>query len=105
MVTVIAKAFVDPVSSTISAELVPANRLAEALRLRKSTQAAGRALGPTLAGAALALGCIAATFWMNGVLLGVAAYVTLQLPSQSQHREHHRGLARWWEDLRSRAAC
>ena len=101
VVTVIAKAFIDPASSTISAELVPANRLAEALRLRKSTQAAGRALGPALAGATLALGGIAATFWMNGILLGVAAYVTSQLPSESQHREHHRGLARWWKDLRA----
>ncbi|WP_436264406.1 MFS transporter [Paraburkholderia terricola] len=101
VVTVIAKAFIDPASSTISAELVPANRLAEALRLRKSTQAVGRALGPALAGATLALGGIAATFWMNGILLGVAAYVTLHLPSQSQHREHHRGLARWWKDLRA----
>ncbi|WP_410452548.1 MFS transporter [Paraburkholderia sp. UCT31] len=101
LVTIIAKAFIDPASSTISAELVPAHRLAEALRLRKSTQAAGRALGPALAGATLALGGIAATFWMNGILLGVAAYVTSQLPSQSQHRDHHRGLARWWEDLRA----
>ncbi|MFB5150288.1 MFS transporter [Burkholderia orbicola] len=101
VVSVIAKAFIDPASSTISAELLPANRLAEALRLRKSTQAAGRALGPALAGATLALGGIAATFWMNGILLGVAAYVTLQLPAQSQHREHHRSLARWWKDLRA----
>ncbi|MBB5511178.1 MFS transporter [Paraburkholderia atlantica] len=101
VVTVIAKAFIDPAGSTISAELVSANRLAEALRLRKSTQAAGRAVGPALAGATLALGGIAATFWMNGILLGVAAYVTLHLPSRSQNREHHRGLARWWEDLRA----
>lgn len=101
VVTVIAKAFVDPARSTILTELVPANHLAEALRLRKSTQAAGRALGPALAGAALTLGGIAATFWMNGILLGVAAYVTFQLPSQIQHREHHRSLARWWEDLRA----
>lgn len=99
VVTVIAKAFVDPASSTISAELVPANRLAEALRLRKSTQALGRALGPALAGATLALGGIAATFWINGILLGVAACVTFQLPSQSQHHEHHRGLTHWWKDL------
>ncbi|OAJ52217.1 MFS transporter [Paraburkholderia ginsengiterrae] len=101
VVTVIAKAFVDPASSTISAELLPANRLAEALRFRKSMQAAGRALGPALAGVTLVLGGIAATFWINGILLGVAAYVTLQLPSQSQHREHHRGLAGWWTDLRT----
>lgn len=101
MVTVAAKAFIDPASSTISAELVPANRLADALRLRRSTQAAGRALGPALAGATLASGGIAATFWMNGILLGVAAYVTLQLPSRSQQPELHRGLARWWEDLRA----
>lgn len=101
VVTVIAKAFIDPASSTISAELVPANRLAEALRLRKSTQAVGRALGPALAGTTLALGGIAATFWTNGILLGVAAYVTLQLPSQSLHREHYRGLAGWWKDLRA----
>lgn len=99
MLTVIAKAFIDPASSTISAELVPADRLAKVLRLRKSTQAAGRAFGPALAGATLALGGIAATFWMNGILLGIAAYVTLQLPSHTQHNEHHRGLARWWEDL------
>ncbi|WP_429454512.1 MFS transporter [Paraburkholderia sp. 40] len=101
MVTVIAKAFIDPASSTISAELVPADRLAKVLRLRKSTQAAGRALGPTLAGATLALGGIAATLWMNGILLGVAAYVTWQLPSHTQPNERHRGLARWWEDLRA----
>ncbi|MGF6938253.1 MFS family permease [Paraburkholderia sp. UCT70] len=101
MVTVIAKAFIDPASSTISAELVPADRLAKMLRLRKSTQAAGRALGPTLAGATLALGGIAATLWMNGILLGVAAYVTWQLPSHTQPNERHRGLARWWEDLRA----
>ncbi|WP_275426109.1 MFS transporter [Paraburkholderia tuberum] len=101
MVTVIAKAFIDPASSIISAELVPADRLAKVLRLRKSTQAAGRALGPTLAGATLALGGIAATFWMNGILLGVAAYVAWQLPSHTQPNERHRGLARWWEDLRA----
>lgn len=101
VVTVIAKAFIDPASATISAELVPGNRLAEALRLRKSTQAVGRALGPALAGATLASGGIAATFWMNGILLGVAAYVTWRLPSESQRREHHRGLVRWWKDLRA----
>jgi MFS family permease len=101
MVTVIAKAFVDPASSTISTELLPANRLAEALRLRKSTQAVGRALGPALAGATLALGGIAATFWINGILLGIAAYVTLRLPSHTQHRGHRRGLAGWWKDLRA----
>ncbi|WP_321789563.1 MULTISPECIES: MFS transporter [Paraburkholderia] len=100
-VTVIAKAFVGPASSTISAELVPADRLAKVLRLRKSTQAAGRALGPALAGTTLALSGIAATFWMNGILLGVAAYVTWQLPSQSQHHERHRSLACWWDDLRA----
>jgi MFS family permease len=99
VVTVIAKAFIDPASSTISAELVPANRLAEALRLRKSTQAVGRALGPALAGATLAFGGIAATFWMNGILLGVAAFVTLQLPSQPQPQKHQWGFTRWWKDL------
>jgi MFS family permease len=98
---VIAKAFIDPASSTISAELVPANRLAEALRLRKSTQAAGRALGPALAGATLAFGGIAATFLTNGILLGVAAYVTSRLPSRSPHSEHPRGLVHWWGELRA----
>jgi MFS family permease len=101
VVTVIAKSFIDPSSSTISAELVPANRLAEVLRLRKSTQAIGRALGPALAGATLAVGGIAATFWINGILLGVAAYVTSRLPSQLRRRESHRGLASWWQDLRA----
>lgn len=101
VVAVITKAFVDPASSTISAELLPADRLAEALRLRKSTQAVGRALGPALAGVTLALGGIATTFMVNGLLLGVAAYVSLKLPSQSQRRELHRGLAHWWKDLRA----
>jgi len=101
IVTVVAKAFIDPASATISVELVPANRLAEALRLRKSAQAIGRALGPALAGVTLALGGIAATFCLSGILLGVAACVTVQLPSQLTPREHHRGLARWWEDLRA----
>ncbi|RFU49245.1 MFS transporter [Paraburkholderia sp. DHOC27] len=105
VITVVAKAFINPASATISAELVPANRLAQALRLRKSTQAAGRALGPALAGATLALGGIAATFWVNGVLLGVAAFVTARLPDGFQHedqrRESHDGLARWWADLRA----
>jgi MFS family permease len=101
VVSVIAKAFIDPASSAISTELVPANRLADTLRLRKSMQAVGRAVGPALAGGTLALGGIAATFWINGILLGVAAYLTLQLPSHSEHREHHRGLARWWKDLRA----
>jgi MFS family permease len=100
-VTVVAKAFIDPASATISTELVPANRLAEALRLRKSTQAVGRALGPALAGATLAWGGIAATFWLNGILLGLAAYVTLQLPTQLPHREQYRSLLHWWADLRA----
>ncbi|MBB3003946.1 MFS family permease [Paraburkholderia tropica] len=101
MVTVVAKAFIDPASSTISAELVATDRLPKVLRLRKSTQAIGRALGPALAGVTLALGGIAATFWMNGMLLGIAAYVIWQLPSHTQRKEHSRGLARWWCDLRA----
>jgi MFS family permease len=99
MVTVVAKGFLDPARATISAELIPAKHLAKALRLRKTTQAAGRALGPALAGATLAVGGIAATFWINGVLLGLAANAALQLPSRPGHHGQHRGLDRWWKDL------
>jgi len=99
VITVIANAFINPASATISAELVPADRLAPALRFRKSTQAVGRALGPALAGATLALGGIAATFCLSGILLALAAYATAQLPGASPRQDSHRGLARWWRDL------
>lgn len=101
---VVASAFSDLARSTISAELIAPERLAEALLLRRSAQAVGRALGPAMAGVALSLGGVAAALWLNGALLGIAVWTVLRLPVLPVAAHAHtpgRGFARWRSDLRA----
>src|SRR5262249_62027120 len=78
------------VSSSLLAELVPAEDLLSALSLSSAQYNLGRIIGPSLAALAMAAGGLAAAFFCNAASF-VAVLVSLaivQLPPRSEHREH-----------------
>ncbi|WP_265583922.1 MFS transporter [Chitinimonas koreensis] len=80
LLQVLADAVVQPVAATRVADLVPAERLPDALALQKSAQACGRVAGPALAGLLLAGPGIAATLACGAVLLALAAVAAAGIP-------------------------
>lgn len=79
-VDVIAFAVVMPAVSSIAADLVPAERLADALGLQKSAQSLGRLMGPVVGGAVVALSSVALGLWVYTVMLTVAALAAFAIP-------------------------
>lgn len=98
---VLASAFVDPASASVAPELVSADRLPEAMRLRKTAQSAGRLLGPLLGGAVLAGAGVAATLWLGSAMLLVASLAASRLPQTPMLTPAGRGMRRWYADLRA----
>ena len=68
-----------PTEASLLPELVEADQLPEAIRLRRGAQALGGLLGPGLAGAALACAGVAAALALNVLLLAVAAVAAFAL--------------------------
>jgi MFS family permease len=98
---VLARAVVDPACSTSLAEVVPTEKLADAIRLRKMSQAIAGISGPLVAGGVLAIGGTAATLWIYAGLLFIAVYFARRIPHVTVNAGQVRGFARWWLDLRA----
>lgn len=77
---VIAFSMVLPAVSSIAADLVSPNHLADALSLQKSAQSLGRLAGPVAGGAIIALSSISAALWVYTVILLIAALSAFAIP-------------------------
>lgn len=102
---VVARAFVDPARDTVLAELLPQQRLAAAIRLRKTTLAAAGILGPVLAGIVLGAWGVTAALCGCGSLLAAAVLAASRIPHTHRPAPHAGGLGRWWRDLRAGLAA
>lgn len=98
LLAVLANALLLPAQASILPELVPTERLPEAIRLRRGAQALGGLLGPGLGGLALALGDIAIALLLNLLLFCVAALAAWRLdpPPFPAQRAAPQG---WFADL------
>jgi hypothetical protein len=91
IVQVAATAFVSPARDALLTELVAPAQLPIAMRLRKTTHAAGGILGPLLAGAALASTGVTAALCGLAGLLAVATLVATRLPRVTTPSPRHGG--------------
>lgn len=97
----LAGAMVDQARATILAELLPADQLPNAIRLRKTCQSLSGIGGPLLAGLALGVGSVAGALGVYAALLMLAIGFATLIPK-------HAGLvptprvdfAHWWQGLR-----
>ena len=102
----LATAFVDQARSTILAELVPADRLPYAIRLRKTCQSLSGIGGPLLAGLALGVGNVASALVVYAALLLLAMVCAARIPQQAMASSTRRvDLAQWWQGLRTGIAA
>lgn len=79
LVSALSNAALLPAQASLLPELVEADRLPEAIRLRRGFQAAGGLLGPAVSGALLALDGIAAAMAAAMLLVGVATAAAMRL--------------------------
>jgi MFS family permease len=105
IVQVVATAFVSPARDALLTELVAPAQLPIAMRLRKTTHAAGGILGPLLAGAALASTGVTAAMCGFAGLLAVATLVATRLPRVTTPSPRDGGGTRWLNDLRAGLAA
>ncbi|MEJ5999260.1 MFS transporter [Paucibacter soli] len=100
LLSIVANAALLPAQASILAELVPAAELPAAIRLRRGAQALGGLLGPSLAGAALALGDMRLALGLNLAMFAIAALAgwCLAEPSHASAPAPH---AAWLADLRA----
>ena len=88
-----------PALSSVAAELVPIADLPVALNLQKTAEAAGRLIGPALAGMLLAVVGTAATLWAHAALLALAGVLAARIPVGTIEASHVRN--GWWAELRA----
>ena len=99
-------AFVDQARSTILAELVPADQLPDAIRLRKTCQSLSGIGGPLLAGLALGLGGVEGALGVYAMLLLLAIVCATRIPIQTTASSTRRvDFAQWWQALRGGMAA
>jgi MFS family permease len=104
-VQMIAFSVVLPAVSSIAADLVPSDRLADALSLQKSAQSLGRLAGPVVGGAVVALSSIPFALWVYTAILFIAALSAFAIPPIKPaakvrgqwHAEVRAGLRAKWE--------
>ncbi|MCV2371119.1 MFS transporter [Roseateles oligotrophus] len=75
----LANALLLPVQASLLPELVAAEQLPEAIRLRRASQAIGGLLGPGLSGAMLAFGGVSQAMMLNVFLFGLASIAAQRL--------------------------
>ena len=80
-IDVVAFSVVLPAVSSIAADMVPAEGLADALGLQKSAQSLGRLAGPVVGGAVVAFGSIPLGLWVYTVTLLIAALAAFRIPA------------------------
>ena len=99
-------AFVDQARSTILAELVPADQLPDAIRLRKTCQSLSGIGGPLLAGLALGVGGVEGALGVYAMLLLLAIVCATRIPIQTTASSTRRvDFAQWWQALRGGMAA
>ena len=102
----LATAFVDQARSTILAELVPADQLPDAIRLRKTCQSLSGIGGPLLAGLALGVGGVEGALGVYAMLLLLAIVCATRIPIQTTASSTRRvDFAQWWQALRGGMAA
>ena len=93
---VFAMAALMPVLTSFSTELVPPGDLGRAMGLQQSAQATGRMVGPAIGGMVLGAAGVAATLWLNAVMVVAAAVASRRLPPGVRPAGPRRA---WREDL------
>lgn len=102
----VATAFVDQARSNILAELVPADRLPDAIRLRKTCQSLSGIGGPLLAALALGVGSVAGALGVYAALLLLAIVCAIRIPQQAMAScTRPVDFAQWWQGLRTGMAA
>ena len=102
----VATAFVDQARSNILAELVPADRFPDAIRLRKTCQSLSGIGGPLLAALALGVGSVAGALGVYAALLLLAIVCATRIPQQVMASfTRPVDFAQWWQGLRSGMAA
>ncbi len=98
VLTLLAQAVLLPTETSLLPELVPAEQLPQAIRLRRGAQALGGLLGPGLAGAALAWHGEAAAMLLYAAVSLVAAGAAFGLP-EPRFPARRAAAAGWFGDL------
>lgn len=102
----VATAFVDQARSNILAELVPADRLPDAIRLRKTCQSLSGIGGPLLAALALGVGSVAGALGVYAALLLLAIVCATRIQQQAiASSTRPVDFAQWWQGLRTGMAA
>ena len=78
-----AQAVVQPARSSLLLDLLPANRVSAAIRVRRGIQALGTMGGPALGGLALSQGGVSAAFTLQALLAVAACGLALRTRSQA----------------------
>jgi MFS family permease len=100
-----AAAFVDQARATILAELVPADQLPGAIRMRKTCQSLSGIGGPMLAGFALGFGNLVGALGVYAALLLAAIVCATRIPASALPATRRVDLAQWWQGLRTGVAA
>ncbi|MGA0611280.1 MFS transporter [Caldimonas sp. KR1-144] len=98
-VPMIAMAVVQPATTGLAAELVPASSLQQALNRQQGAQSIGRLAGPALGGAVLAAAGTAPALWLHAALLVMATGLAMRLPRIERADAARR--SSWWSELRA----
>ncbi|PHV02934.1 MFS transporter [Iodobacter sp. BJB302] len=104
LLAVLANAFIDGASVTITPELVPAEQLAAALQLRKRAASLGRLSGPVAGGALLATAGVVATLWVYSALVIIALFSVSKIPlpiNTIGFPLEKNGIELWWREFRA----
>jgi MFS family permease len=99
-VTVLANALILPAVNSIVTELVPPAELSHALGLQQTAQAAGRLVGPAIAGSVLAVAGTARTLWLHALLLFGAAALATRLPRPERAPDAPKAARHWSAEFR-----
>ena len=101
----LAAAFVDQARSTMLAELLPADQLPGAIRLRKTCQSLSGIGGPLLAGLALGVGGVVGALGVYATLLLLAIVWAPRIPPRATASTQRVDFAQWWQGLRTGMAA
>ena len=99
MIELVAFAAVLPAMSNIAADLVPTDRLADALSLQKSCQSIGNLAGPVLGGAVVALNSVSLGLWLYVAMLLTAVIAAFAIPGSAIAKDSKRGS--WSAEVRA----
>jgi MFS family permease len=101
----LAAAFVDQARANILAELLPADQLPGAIRMRKTCQSLSGIGGPLLAGMALGVGSVVAALGVYTALLLFAIVSAARIPARTMPSTPRVDVSQWWQGLRSGMAA